>query len=29
MEKQAKGVEELFDKAVQLWTMLEENDKVQ
>jgi hypothetical protein len=29
MEKQAREVEELFDIVVQLWTMLEEDEKVQ
>jgi hypothetical protein len=29
MEKQASAVEELFDRATQLWTMLEEDEQVQ
>jgi chromosome segregation ATPase len=29
MEKQASAVEELFDRATQLWTALEEDEKVQ
>jgi hypothetical protein len=29
MEKQASVVEELFDRVTQLWTTLEEDEKVQ
>jgi cell fate (sporulation/competence/biofilm development) regulator YmcA (YheA/YmcA/DUF963 family) len=29
MEKQASAVEELFNRATQLWTMLEEDEQVQ
>jgi hypothetical protein len=29
MEKQAREVEELIDRVVHLWTMLEEDDKFQ
>jgi hypothetical protein len=29
MEREAKEVTELFDKTVQIWTTLEEDEKVQ
>jgi hypothetical protein len=29
MEKDARAVEELFDRATQIWTILEEDNKVQ
>jgi len=29
MEKEARAVEELFDRAVHIWTILEEDEKVQ
>jgi hypothetical protein len=29
MEKEAREVEELFDRTTQIWTILEEDEKVQ